>query len=101
LNDHDRQLFPRTVAQECGRAAAGLGEKVRISYDSEADAAYIRLDANTEVGRVRQSVSVEAPFLSTGDVVLDFDRDGQLVAIEVLSASKLLPSELLASAERH
>jgi len=33
-------------------------------------------------------------------IVLDFDTDGCLFGVEVLDASKLLPSELLEAAQR-
>jgi uncharacterized protein YuzE len=37
---------------------------------------------------------------SRGDVILDFDGNGRLIGIEVLNASRTLPTELLESAER-
>jgi uncharacterized protein YuzE len=43
------------------------------------------------------SLSVEE---APGVIVLDFDTDGCLFGVEVLDASKLLPSELLEGAER-
>ena len=63
-----------------------------MSYDSEADAAYIYVrDAESRQGTVRSVPVQDAP----GMIVLDFDTDGRLFGIEVLDASRLLPAELL------
>lgn len=55
---------------------------MRSRYDSEADALYIRF--------------AEAPVVESEEVrpgiVLDFDADGKVVAIEVLEASEQLTS---------
>jgi uncharacterized protein YuzE len=65
---------------------------VRVSYDSEADAAYIYVrDAEARLGPVRSVPVPDVP----GMIVLDFDTDGRLFGIEVLDASRLLPAELL------
>jgi uncharacterized protein YuzE len=64
-----------------------------VSYDSEADAAYIYVrGAEARLGTVRSVPVQDAP----GMIVLDFDTDGRLFGIEVLDASRLLPTELLA-----
>jgi uncharacterized protein YuzE len=53
-------------------------------YDAQADAAYFRLGEST----VFESEEV-AP-----DVILDFDREGRLVGLEVLQAqTRLAPGE--------
>ncbi|WP_353320527.1 DUF2283 domain-containing protein [Mycobacterium sp.] len=70
---------------------------MRITYDTGADAAYIRLtDAALEPGR--ESLVVETP-TSNGELHLDW-KDGKLVGIEVLCASTLLHEDLLGAAER-
>lgn len=51
---------------------------MRIHYDPRADAAYIRL-AETEI--------VESDEVTPG-VILDFDAQGNVIAIEILDASK-------------
>jgi uncharacterized protein YuzE len=58
---------------------------IKIKYDQEADAAYIRLsdepvDASEEV---------------RSNIVLDFDVQGRIVGIEVLHASRHLSSGIL------
>jgi uncharacterized protein YuzE len=51
---------------------------VKVTYDSEADALYVRF-AETTI--------VDSDEVADG-VVLDFDSDGKIVAVEFLEASK-------------
>ena len=62
---------------------------VRMHYDSETDAAYLRFSTDA----VSESAEV-----SPG-VVLDFGADGKLVAMEVLQATQRLPKDVLIAAE--
>lgn len=55
---------------------------VKISYDREADAAWIKVG---EAGSVETVPATES-------INLDFDADGHLVAIEVLNVSKTAPA---------
>jgi uncharacterized protein YuzE len=66
---------------------------MRVTYDRFANAAYIYLQ-KIEPGGVHRSVPVDAE-----DVVLDFDREGKLIGIEVLAADRVLAREFLAQAE--
>lgn len=59
-----------------------------VSYDAEANAAYIRLSG----GEIRESEEV-SPL-----VVLDFDAQGHIVGIDLLDAKAQLSHELLAAA---
>ena len=54
---------------------------MRITYDAEADAAYVYLTELVEEPETRTI---------TNDIYLDFDEQGRLVGIEVLDASKHL-----------
>jgi uncharacterized protein YuzE len=68
-----------------------------VTYDPEVDAAYVYLrDPEVRKGTVT-SLPVEG---APGMIVLDFDTDGCLFGVEVLDASKLLPPELLETAQR-
>jgi uncharacterized protein YuzE len=62
--------------------------KPKLEYDAAADAAYIRF--STE------------PVLETEEVakgiMLDYDRDGRIVGLEVLNASTNLPAATLEDA---
>ncbi len=61
----------------------------RLDRDVEADTAYLYLSDVIPHGSVARSVEC-------GPVVLDFDRLGRLVGIEVLSAGDVLPAALSA-----
>ncbi|UNX53527.1 DUF2283 domain-containing protein [Georgenia sp. TF02-10] len=69
---------------------------MRITYDRDADAAYISLVQKVEPGEATRQV----PFIETpnneSQVTLDFDVEGHLLGIEVLVASRALTAELLA-----
>lgn len=67
-----------------------------MTYDGSADAAYIHL-VPIKPGGVATTVMGEE---EAGSVNLDFDRDGRLLGIEVLGASRWLPGEVIKQAER-
>lgn len=69
---------------------------MEITYDHEADAAYIRL---REVGKggVFATLQLDKPW-DSAMINLDFDRHRRLVGIEVLDASRQMPFELLGTA---
>src|SRR3954471_4024469 len=68
---------------------------VSVTYDASADAAYIYL-VPIEAGAVATTVPGED---EAGSVNLDFHRDGRLLGIEVLAASRWLPREMIEEAE--
>lgn len=69
-----------------------------ISYDPEADAAYIRFtDQPLEPGR--DSITCGTPPGINAWVVMDW-KDGKITGLEVLDASALLHPDLLAQARR-
>jgi len=69
---------------------------MRVTYDAEADAAYIYL---TDVPLMpgRDSFPCDPPEGMLAFVVMDW-KDGKIVGLEVLDASKLLHPDLLAEA---
>ena len=67
---------------------------MRITYDPQTDAAYIYLK-EISPGSVRKTYPCD-PREVGGMINLDFDSEGILVGIEVIGASKRLPSSLLA-----
>lgn len=67
---------------------------MRWTYDPEADAAYIQFVEEIGVGGVTKTVGCD-PLEVGGMINLDFDRDGRLLGIEVLDASRILPREML------
>ena len=69
---------------------------MRVTYDRDADAAYISLRV-IEAGGSKAQVPVLDERVA-GEVILDLDAEGRLIGIEVLSAGRGLPLELLVEA---
>ena len=72
--------------------------QMRVTYDSEVNAAYISL-TTIGVGEARYQVPVSAEH-AAGEIILDLDRDGRLIGIEVLDARQGLPEALIDGAEQ-
>ena len=71
---------------------------MRITYDPEADAAYIYLTGEP-LTPGRDSVACELPD-GTGDLTVIMDwKDGKIAGMEVLTASSVLHADLLAQAQ--
>ena len=66
---------------------------MKITYDENADAAYIYLK-DIPPGGVKKTYPCD-PNEINGMINLDFDENNILVGIEVLDASKKLPPDLL------
>ncbi|MGN7948691.1 DUF2283 domain-containing protein [Microbacterium sp. 22215] len=64
-----------------------------LRYDPEVDAAYATIGRPIRPGEAARQVPVELPDGMTGELILDFDRGGHLLGIEVLGASGLLRPE--------
>jgi uncharacterized protein YuzE len=71
---------------------------MRVTYDPEADAAYIYL-TDEQLMPGRESVPIDPPEGMQAMVVLDW-KDGKIVGLEVLDAAALLHPDLLQLAER-
>jgi uncharacterized protein YuzE len=73
---------------------------MKITYDKEADAAYIYLieDKDVKPQWVKHTYSCD-PDSVKGMINLDFDENDKLGGIEILDASKKLPSSLLDQAQ--
>ncbi|MEM5814254.1 MAG: DUF2283 domain-containing protein [Candidatus Aenigmatarchaeota archaeon] len=71
---------------------------MKITYSETDDAAYIYL-VEAKPGVAARTEPCEIAGLR-GEINLDFDKNGRLVGIEVLGASKVLPKEILDRAER-
>lgn len=62
---------------------------IRMHYDAEADAAYLRFSAEA---------IIESEEVAPG-IVLDYDATGKMVGMEVLGARANLPADALIAAE--
>ena len=71
---------------------------MRITYDREANAAYIHLTGQPLPPGPHATTSAASPPGLDAFIALDW-RDSQLVGIEVLDASSILPASLLDQAE--
>ncbi len=79
-----------------GAAPEGLSQLVvplMVTYDAEADAAYLRELTPIEAGGVARTVSVDLD-ADGGTVNLDLDDRGRLIGLEVLDAARLLGTAL-------
>jgi uncharacterized protein YuzE len=70
-----------------------------MTFDSEANAAYIYLKDHIKPGGVSRSEFCDVE-LHGGPVFLQFDSDGRLIGIEILGARELLPNDTLDEAQR-
>ena len=66
---------------------------MKFEYDREADAAYIYLVYPIKNGQSKSTVELKE------NIILDFDRKGKLLGVEILNASKLLDKKALLKAE--
>lgn len=61
-----------------------------LRYDAEVDAAYVTIGESIRPGEAARQVPVALPDDLAGEVILDFDREGRLLGVEILGASALL-----------
>lgn len=73
---------------------------MRITYDDQADAAYFQVVDSIGSGEACEQLGPIATPGGQGEVLMDFDREGRLLGIEVLNAGKVLDPDLLAAAVR-
>jgi uncharacterized protein YuzE len=70
----------------------------RVTYDPEANAAFIYLKKAIGPGEVARTHMCDVQ-VEQGAIILSFDSVGMLVGIEILGATKLLSPEVLNEAE--
>jgi uncharacterized protein YuzE len=71
---------------------------MRVTHDSDADAAYVYLVDEIARGEVASSRVSGIP-LENAALTVDFDANGHVLGIEVLGASRLLRPETIQAAE--
>ena len=57
---------------------------MKFEYDKSVDAAYIYLEDSIADGEVDKTIELN------NNIILDFDKEGKLLGVEILSASKVL-----------
>jgi uncharacterized protein YuzE len=68
---------------------------MRILFDRQTNTAYLQLSDEGEKTRTHAC----DPLGVNGEINLDFSSSGELIGIEVLDARRMLPGDLLLSAE--
>jgi len=63
---------------------------MKIEYDKDVDAAYIYLTDS----KIKSAKTVEL----NENIILDYDREGKIIGVEVLQASVVLSKKVLAEA---
>ncbi len=71
---------------------------MRVTYDADADAAYLYAVESIGFGEVARTVVCDIP-LDRAAINLDFDSAGRLLGVEILGASRVLRPESLRSDE--
>ena len=66
-----------------------MGNTMKMTYDEDANAAYIYLKGKIEKGEVKKTISLNE------NIILDFDKNEKLIGIEVLNASKVMPKKAI------
>ena len=62
---------------------------MKLEYDKEADAAYIYIKYPIKEGEAEKTIELNE------DLIVDFDKDGKLIGIEILNASMVIGKEVL------
>ena len=66
---------------------------MKFEYDKSVDAAYIYLEDSIADGEVDKTIELN------NNIILDFDKEGKLLGVEILSASKVLNKKSLLEAQ--
>lgn len=72
---------------------------IKITYDKDVDAVYIYL-TKINSGEVVKIYPCD-PLEVNGEINLDFNKNDQLIGIEILDASNKLPKNILDDAEKN
>ncbi len=65
---------------------------MKTTYDKEADAAYIYVRHPIKPGESKKTIELDK------DIIIDLDKDGRLLGVEILNAKKILSKKALQSA---
>jgi len=67
---------------------------MKFKYDKEADAAYIYVEDSIKDGEVDKTIELN------DNIIIDFDKNGKLLGVEILNASKILNKKSIIEAEQ-
>lgn len=66
---------------------------MKFEYDKEVDAAYIYLEYPIKEGEAEKKIELNE------NIILDFNKAGKLLGVEILNASKILNKKVLLEAQ--
>lgn len=66
---------------------------MKFEYDKDVDAAYVYLGHPLKNGEVKKTIELNE------NIILDFDKKGKLLGMEILNASKVMNKKMLVEAE--
>lgn len=66
---------------------------MKMQYDKDADAAYIYVQFPIKEGESKNTVELK------DNIFLDFDKNGKLLGVEILCASKVLTKQTILQAQ--
>ncbi len=72
---------------------------MRLTFDPDADAAFVYLAPGIGPGEVAHTYMCDVEF-EEGAIILAFDDQDRLLGVEVLGATQVLPPRVLEKAER-
>jgi len=72
---------------------------MQVTYDAEANAAYITIAEEVPAGAATQQLHSIATPGGVGEIILDFDDDNRLIGLEVLNARLVLPENVIRTAK--
>ena len=66
---------------------------MKFEYDKEVDAAYVYIGYPIKDGKVKKTIELNE------NIILDFDKKGKLLGMEILNASKIMNKKVLVEAQ--
>ena len=66
-----------------------------MTFDKEADAAYIYIKDKIGKGEVKKTISLN------DDIIIDFDKNEKLIGVEILNASHVLSKNVISEQMKH
>lgn len=66
---------------------------MKFEYDKEVDAAYVYIEHPIKNGEVKKTIELNE------NIILDFDKKGKLLGMEILNASKVMNKRVLVEAQ--
>lgn len=68
---------------------------MKFEYDEDVDAAYIYIEHPIKEGEVKKTIELNE------NIILDFDKKGKLLGMEILNASKVMNKKVLVEAKHN